>query len=72
MNERFILEQSDTFWKLEGNKNDEFLERKLRMIVFENLNKTTTNSFLEMGKSSSNVPNTFKGSSLTGHRIRGY
>ena len=36
--------------------------KKLRMIVFENWNKIITNSFLEMGKSSSNVLNVFKGS----------
>ena len=30
------------------------------------------NSFLGMGKSSSNIPNVFMGSSLTGHRIRVY
>ena len=44
---------------------------QLRMIIFENWKKTRTNSFLEMGKSSSNVPNVFNGSSLTGHRVRG-
>ena len=73
MNELFILERNDTFWKLEGNKDD-FLEhnKKLRTIVFWNWNKTTMNSFLEMGNSSSNVPNVIKGSSLTGHRISGY
>ena len=61
MNELFILERNnDTFWKLEGNKDDEFW------------NKTRTNSFLEMGKSSSNVSNVFKVSSLTGQRIHGY
>ena len=38
------------------------LERnKLRKIGFENWNKTRMNYFLEMGKSSSNVPNVFKG-----------
>ena len=74
MNERFISEQNtDTFFKLEGNKNDEFWNvTRLRAIIFRNWNKTITNSFLEMGKSSSNVPNVFKGSSLTGHRIRVY
>ena len=49
MNKRFILERNNdtfwiilewnnTFWKLEGNKNDEFLEhnKKLRMIIFGN------------------------------------
>ena len=46
--------------------------QKLRIIVFGNLNKTRANSFLEMGKSSSNVPDLFKGLSLTGHRIHGY
>ena len=35
--------------------------------IFVNWNKIRRNSFLEMGKSSSNVPNVFKGLSLTGH-----
>ena len=39
------------------------------MIMFGNWNKTRTNSFLEMGKSSSNVPNVFKASSLNGHCV---
>ena len=52
------------WWILERNK--------FRTIIFGNWNKTRTNSFLEMGKSSSNVPNVFKGLSLTGHRIHGY
>ena len=75
MNERFILEWNDNIlWKLEGNKNDEFwnVTRSSRMIVFRNWNKTRTNSFLEMGESSSNVPNVFKGLSITGHPVRGY
>ena len=38
-----------------------------RTIDFGNFNKTRMNSFLEMGKSSSNVPNVFEGSPLTGH-----
>ena len=37
-----------------------------------NWNKTRTNSFLKMGKSSSNVLNVFKVSSLTGHCVRVY
>ena len=45
--------------------------KKLRMIMFGNWNKTRKYSFLEMGRSSSNVPNIFKGS-LTGHLVRGY
>ena len=46
-----------------------FLEhnKKLRTIVFGNWNETRINSFLEMWKSRSNVPNVFKGSPLTGH-----
>ena len=43
----------------------------LRTIVLGNWSKTRTNSFLEMGKSSSNVLNVFKGSSLTGHHVKG-
>ena len=68
MNERFMLEQNkimSRWWILVRNK-------KLRTIVFGNWNKTRTTSFLEMGKSCSNVPNVFKGSSLTGHRVCGY
>ena len=61
------------FPNLEGIKNDEFLEHdKLRTIGFRNWNNTRTNSFFEMGKSSSNIWNVFKGSSLTGHRVRAY
>ena len=30
------------------------------------------NSFLEMGKSGSDVPNVFKGTSLTGHSVHVY
>ena len=58
--QRYILQirRKQEWWILERNK-------KLRTIVLGNLNKTRTNSFLEMGKSSSNVSNVFKGSSLT-------
>ena len=49
-------------WNQECNK-------KLRKIVLRKWNKTRTNSFLKMGNSSSNVPNVFQGSSLTGHRF---
>ena len=55
--------QHDAFW---------YITKKLRTIVFGNWNKTRMNPFLENGKSSSNVPNVFKGSSLTGHRVRVY
>ena len=62
MNERFTLERNKIMSRwciLERNK-------KLRTIVFGNWKKTRTNSFFEMGKRSSNVPNLFKGSSLRG------
>ena len=40
MNERLILERNnDTFWKLEGNKNNKFWNIT-RMIHFRNLNET--------------------------------
>ena len=53
------------WWILERTK-------RLRTIIFENWNKTRTNSFVKMGKSTSNVPNVFKTLSLTGHRVRAY
>ena len=59
------IRSKQEWWILERTK-------KLRTIIFENWNKTRTDSFLEMGKSSSNVPNVFKGSSLTGHRFHVY
>ena len=59
------IRRKQEWWILECNK-------KLRTIVFGNWNKTRTNSFLKMGKSSSDVMNVFKGSSLTGHRDRVY
>ena len=59
--QRYILHirRHQEWWILECNK-------KLRMIGFVNWNNTRTNSFLEMGKSSSNVRNVFKCLSLTG------
>ena len=67
MKQQYILEirRNQEWWILERNK-------KLRIIIFWNWNNTRTNSFLEIGKSNSNVRNVFKGLSLTGHRIQGY
>ena len=56
------IRRKQEWWILKRNK-------KLRMLIFGNWNKTRTNSFLDMWKSSSNVPNVFEGSSLTGHRV---
>ena len=61
----FKIRMKQEWWMLKHNK-------KFRMILFGNWNKTQTNSFLEMGMSSSNVPNVFKGSSLTGHHVLRY
>ena len=63
MNERFMLERNKIMsrWCILD------CDKKLQMIVFGNWNKTTTKFFLEIGKSSSNVQNIFKDSSLTGH-----
>ena len=65
MNERIMLERNKIMsrWCILVNN------KKLWTFVFGNCNKTRTNSFLEMGKSSSNVPNVFKGLSLTGYRV---
>ena len=52
--------------------NERFHFGTKQRYIFGNWNKTRTNSFLEMGKSSSNVTNVFKGSSLTGHHVRVY
>ena len=64
--QRYILQirKKQEWWILERNK--------LITIIFGNWNKTRTNSFLEMGKGSSNVLIVFKGSSLTGHCVRVY
>ena len=64
---------NDSCWNETRSCQDDALVRnkELRKIVFGNWNRTITNSFLEMGKSGSNVPNVFKGSSLTGHHIHG-
>ena len=64
---------NNSCWKETRSCQDDALvhNKKLQTIVFGNWNKTITNSFLEMGKSSSNVPNVFKGSSLTGDHVRG-
>ena len=71
--EQFILEQNNnTFCKLEGVKNDEFRNVDWIFERLGNWNNTRTNSFLEMGKSSSNVQNVFKGSSLRGQRVHRY
>ena len=54
---------SDSCWnKTRSYQDDELVcNKKLRKIVFGNLNKTITNAFLEIGKSSYNVLNVFKG-----------
>ena len=48
---------------MERNKNDPFFWNVTRTILFGMKQERT---FLEMGKSSSNVPNVFQGSPLTG------
>ena len=63
MNKRFMEQNKIMWWYILVHT------KKLWMIVFGNWNKTRTNSFLEMGKSSSNVSNVFKGSSLTGGHV---
>ena len=68
MNERFMLERN----KIMSRWCILVCNKKLRIIVFGNWNKTRTNLFLKVRKSSSNVLNEFKGSSLTGHHVRRY
>ena len=65
MNGRFMLERNKIMWR--SRWSILVRNKKLWTIVFGNWNKTRTNSFLEMGMSSSNIPNVFKGSTLTGH-----
>ena len=66
-------QMNDSCWNKARYCQDDALIRnkKLQTIMLGNWNKTIINSFLEMGKSCSNVPNVFKGSSLTGHSNHG-
>ena len=48
------------------------MQQKVKNNYFWELEQNKNEFLFEMGKSSSNVPNVFKGSSLTGHCICGY
>ena len=73
MNERFISERNDTFCKLEGTTMMNLgTQQEVKNGNFWELEQNKNKFLLEMGKSSSNVPNVYKGSSLTGQRVRGY